>query len=105
MRTLLTVAVAIVLAVMIGGIGIAAGQTVADESYWGEHTLNGFVGAWPAVAIGVLALLAAGALFGVYELNARSTVLLLATIAFLVYHFYLQPHAVINVLTGRGGRT
>lgn len=85
--------VAVVLIVCLGIPGTAAGQAGTDESYWGEHTLNGFVRAWPAVAIVVLAAPLAAAMLGVLELDATTALFLLAAIAFLTFHFYWQPHA------------
>jgi len=90
---LLTAAVAVLLIVTIGSVGTAAGQSVPEESYWGEHTLNSFVRAWPALAIAVLTAPIVGAMLGVYELDASTMLFLLAAIAFIAYHFYWQPHA------------
>ena len=90
---LLTAAVATLLIVTIGSVGTAAGQSAVEESYWGEHTLNSFARAWPALAIAVLTAPMVGAMLGVFELDTSSTLFLLAAIAFIAYHFYWQPHA------------
>ncbi|GEM_PF-4709237 len=71
--------------------GIAGAQPGTGESYWGEHTLNGILHTWPAVAIAVLAALVVGRLLGFYEMGAATTLLVLAAIAFLVYQFYWRP--------------
>ena len=84
--------VALILIVCLGIPGTATGQT-DDESYWGEHTLNGFVRVWPAVVIAVLAAPLAAATLGFFELDATSALVLLAAIAFLTFHYYLQPRA------------
>lgn len=84
--------VALVLIVCLGVPGTAMGQT-DDESYWGEHTLNGFVRVWPAVVIALLAAPLVGAMLGIFELGATSVLVLLAAIAFMTFHYYLQPHA------------
>lgn len=84
--------VALLLIVCLGIPGTAAGQT-DDESYWGEHTLNGFVRVWPAVVIALLAAPLVAAMLGIFELDATSALVLLAAIAFMTFHYYLQPHA------------
>ncbi|HKX16951.1 MAG TPA: hypothetical protein VJT33_02940 [bacterium] len=84
--------VALVLIVCLGIPGTATGQT-DDESYWGEHTLNGFVRVWPAVVIAVLAAPLVAAVLGIFELDATSALVLLAAIAFMTFHYYLQPRA------------
>ena len=89
----LSAAVATLLILTIGSVGTAAGQAGTEESYWGEHTLNGFARAWPALAIAVLAAPMVGAMLGVFELGASSMLFLLAAIAFIAYHFYWQPRA------------
>ena len=84
--------VALVLIMCLAIPGTATGQT-DDESYWGEHTLNGFVRVWPAVVIALLAAPLVAAILGILELDATSALVLLAAIAFMAFHYYLQPHA------------
>ena len=90
-RSLSVLMIAILLSVIILGVGIAEAQLDTGESYWGEHMMNGIFHLWPAVAIAILTGLLAGGVFGLYELDATSMLFLLAASAFLAYHFYWHP--------------
>lgn len=88
---LTVVAIAVLVAVVVGSAGTARAQSAPDESYWGENTINGIVHTWPAVAIAVLAAIVLGGMVGFYELDRTTVVLTLAAIGFLVYRFYWHP--------------
>jgi len=67
---------------------VAEAQSPTDESYWGEHTLNGIVQTWSVVALVVFGGLLAGGILGLYELDTASLLFLLAGLALLGYHVY-----------------
>ena len=89
-RVWLAPMVAVLLMVSVVTSGVARAQ-VPGESYWGEHTLNGLFQTWPLVALVVLGVVLAGGMFGIYELDVITTVLLLAGLAYLAYHLYRYP--------------
>jgi uncharacterized membrane protein AbrB (regulator of aidB expression) len=90
-RPLSLLVIATLLLVSILGVGVAEAQLDTGESYWGEQMINGIFDLWPAVAIAILTGLLAGGVFGFYELDATTMLVLLAASAFLAYHFYWQP--------------
>ncbi|HET7264487.1 MAG TPA: hypothetical protein VFL28_07455 [bacterium] len=90
-RQLSMVVIATLLIVSIVGIGVAQAQLDTGESYWGERMMNGIFNLWPAAAIAIFTALLAGGVFGLYELDRTSMLVLAAASAFLAYHFYWQP--------------
>ncbi len=98
-RPLSILVIATLLIVTIVGTGVAEAQLDTGESYWGEHIMNGIFGLWPAALIAVFTALLAGGVFGLYELDRTSMLVLAAASAFLAYHFYWQPAHPASVQT------
>jgi len=86
--SLLAAAIATLLIVSVSSPGIVKGQPAMGESYWGDRTLDAIISVLPAVAVAVLAGVLFGEIVGFFHLDATYVVLMVATIAVLVYKFY-----------------